>query len=50
MIISRMGKKLYIDESPANNLIIGLTRSGKGEMFAVPSVDVYSRQKYRHLW
>ena len=43
MIISRMGKKLYIDESPANNLIIGLTRSGKGEMFAVPSVDVYSR-------
>lgn len=42
-IISRIGKKLYIDQSPTNNLIIGITRSGKGEMFVFPSIDVYSR-------
>lgn len=42
-IVSRIGKKLYIDQSPTNNLIIGITRSGKGEMFVFPSIDVYSR-------
>ena len=42
-IVSRIGKKLYIDDSLTNNLIIGITRSGKGEMFVVPSIDVYSR-------
>lgn len=42
-IISRIGQKLYIDQSPVNNLIIGITRSGKGEMFVFPSIDVYSR-------
>ena len=42
-IISRIGRKLYIDQSPTNNLIIGITRSGKGEMFVFPSIDVYSR-------
>ena len=42
-IISRIGRKLYIDHSPTNNLIIGITRSGKGEMFVFPSIDVYSR-------
>lgn len=42
-IISRMKNKLYIDESVVNNLIIGLTRSGKGEMYVLPSIDVYSR-------
>ena len=46
-IISRIGKKLYIDDSPTNNLIIGITRSGKGEMFVVPSIDVYSRAQIK---
>ncbi len=42
-IISRMGDKLYIDKSSVNNLVIGMTRSGKGEMFVISSIDVYSR-------
>lgn len=42
-IVSRIGTNLYIDQSPTNNLIIGITRSGKGEMFVFPSIDVYSR-------
>ena len=42
-IISRMGNDLYIDQSLTNNLIIGITRSGKGEMFVLPTIDVYSR-------
>ena len=44
-IVSRQGKKLYIDDSHSNNLIIGTTRSGKGEMYVFPSIDVYSRAK-----
>lgn len=42
-IVSRIGDKLYIDDSAVNNLIIGITRSGKDEMYVVPSIDVYSR-------
>lgn len=34
---------LYIDDSPVNNLIIGTTRSGKGEIFVVSTIDIYSR-------
>lgn len=34
---------LLIDDSPVNNLIIGITRSGKGETFVFPTIDVYSR-------
>ena len=34
---------MYIDDSPVNNLIIGTTRSGKGETFVVPLIDIYSR-------
>lgn len=44
-IVSRIGKHLYIDQAITNNLIIGITRSGKGEMFVIPSIDVYSRAK-----
>lgn len=44
-IVSRIGNHLYIDRSPTNNLIIGITRSGKGEMFVFPSIDVYTRAK-----
>lgn len=42
-IVSRIKDKLYIDTSPVNNLVIGITRSGKGEMYVFPSIDVYSR-------
>ncbi len=34
---------MYIDDSAVNNLIIGTTRSGKGETFVVPTIDIYSR-------
>ncbi|MBG9812444.1 ATPase, partial [Bacillus endophyticus] len=34
---------VLIDDSPVNNLIIGITRSGKGETFVFPAIDVYSR-------
>lgn len=42
-IVSRMGMLLYIDTDVVNNLYIGITRSGKGEMFVIPTIDVYSR-------
>ncbi|WP_317368221.1 VirD4-like conjugal transfer protein, CD1115 family, partial [uncultured Tyzzerella sp.] len=34
---------MYIDDSAVNNLIIGATRSGKGEIYIVPLIDIYSR-------
>ena len=43
ILISRNENKIYIDDSAVNNLIIGTTRSGKGEMFVFPSIDIYSR-------
>ncbi len=33
----------FIDDTPVNNLIIGITRSGKGQMFVLPMIDIYSR-------
>lgn len=44
-IMKELGIKevMYIDDSSVNNLIIGTTRSGKGETFVVPSIDIYSR-------
>ncbi len=41
--VCRYENKLYIDDSPVNNLIIGITRSGKGEIFVFPMIDLYSR-------
>lgn len=35
--------KVYIDDGPVNNLFIGMTRSGKGEMFVFQMIDIYSR-------
>lgn len=43
VVISHYEDKLFIDDSPVNNLIIGTTRSGKGETFVFPTIDVYSR-------
>ncbi|WP_161907917.1 type IV secretory system conjugative DNA transfer family protein [Emergencia sp. 1XD21-10] len=42
-IVQRQGENLYIDTSKSNTLVIGTTRSGKGEMYVLPSIDVYSR-------
>lgn len=36
-------KKLYIDDSLSNNLIVAITRVGKGEMFVFKSIEVYTR-------
>lgn len=45
VIISRIGSKLYIDPTPTNVLYIGMTRSGKDQIYVIPSIDVYSRAK-----
>lgn len=42
-IVAHFGGKLYLDESPVNNLCIGITRSGKDECYVYPSIDEYSR-------
>lgn len=41
--ISRIGDQIFIDDSPVNNMMIGTTRSGKGEVFVVSAIDIYSR-------
>jgi type IV secretion system protein VirD4 len=41
--ISRYKDKIFIDDSPVNTLVIGTTRSGKGETFVFPTIDIYSR-------
>ena len=43
VVISRYKDKIFIDDSAVNNLVIGTTRSGKGETFVFPTIDVYSR-------
>ena len=37
--------RLLIDDSPVHTMVIGITRSGKGETFVVPMIDVLSRAK-----
>ena len=43
ILIARYGKKLHIDDSVVSNLILGITRSGKGEVFVKTSLEIYSR-------
>ena len=43
--ISRYKDRIFIDDSPVNNLLIGTTRSGKDEIYAIPAIDIYSRPK-----
>ena len=43
VIISRDKDILFIDDSPTNNMTIGTSRSGKGELFVFPTIDLYSR-------
>lgn len=47
VVISNYGDKVFIDEGDINNLVIGTTRSGKGELFLFPTIDVYSRAKVK---
>lgn len=35
--------EIFIDRTPVNNLVLGITRSGKGEMFVFTIIDIYSR-------
>jgi type IV secretion system protein VirD4 len=37
--------EIYIDDGAVNNLIIGMTRSGKGQMFVIPMIDILSRSE-----
>lgn len=46
VLISRIGDKFYIDQNVVNNLYIGITRSGKGEMGARPNIEIYSRAEH----
>lgn len=43
--IYREENKIFIDDSNVNNLILGITRSGKGEVFVLPMIDIFSRSK-----
>lgn len=42
-LISRIGNKFYIDDNVVNNLILGITRSGKGEALIKTDIEIYSR-------
>ena len=41
--VSWDGDKILIDDTATNAIINGMTRSGKGEMFIYPLIDIYSR-------
>lgn len=47
-IVAHFDGKLYIDTNICNNLILGITRSGKNEMYVYKSIDVYSRAEVKH--
>ncbi|MCR1952917.1 type IV secretory system conjugative DNA transfer family protein [Clostridium sp. DSM 100503] len=43
--ISRVGDKIYIDISSTHTIVIGTTRSGKGQGFVLITIDIYSRAR-----
>lgn len=45
--IARDGKFIFIDDSNTNSLLLGITRSGKGEIFVLPMIDIYSRSRLK---
>lgn len=45
--VAREGNTLFIDDTPVNNLIIGMSRSGKGEIFVFSLMDIYSRAQFQ---
>lgn len=42
-IVARYKGKLYIDDDTVNTIVLGMTRSGKGELYVLPMIDVLSR-------
>lgn len=47
-IVAHFDKHIYIDTAISNTLIVGITRSGKGEMYVYKTIDVYSRAEKKH--
>lgn len=47
ILIARIGITFYIDDSIVNNLILGITRSGKGEALVKTSIEIYSRAQFQ---
>lgn len=43
--VARYKDRLFIDDSPVNNMWVGTTRSGKGELGVFSMIDIYSRAK-----
>lgn len=43
VIVSRDGDNFLVDEEPGHTLVVGTTRSGKGEMFVRPMIELLSR-------
>lgn len=43
ILVARIGTTFYIDDRITNNLILGITRSGKGETLVKSSIEIYSR-------
>lgn len=41
---------IFIDRTPVNNLIIGITRSGKGETYVFVVIDMYSRAENKEYY
>ena len=39
ILVARIEDRFYIDTSVVNNLILGITRSGKGELLAKTSIE-----------
>ena len=50
IIISRIGELNYIDDSNTNNLCIGITRSGKGQMQILPTIENCLKKKKKMLY
>lgn len=47
IILYRKGRFLYVDTETINSLIIGTTRSGKGQTFVLPMIRVLSQGQQR---
>lgn len=47
ILVSRIGNTFYIDDMIVNNLILGITRSGKGELLVKSSIEIYSRAEFK---
>lgn len=47
ILVARIGTTFYIDDSVVNNLILGITRSGKGETLVKSSIEIYSRAQFQ---